>query len=88
MQIPTFDFAGTKLVDKEGNATPEFNQFMSQLVQVLLAGAGPEGLVSPSQTAGNIALLTHSSNGTIVYDSTNNAFKGNVSGTFKTFTLT
>lgn len=88
MNIQSFDFSGTKLIDEKGYATAEFSQYMDNLIQTLIMGAGQEGLVSPSQAVGNIALLTNSLNGTMVYDSTNNLFKGNVNGTFKTFTLT
>ena len=47
-----------------------------------------EGIVIPPQTASNIALLTQSMNGTIIYNSDANSFQGKLGGVFKTFTLT
>lgn len=86
MNIP--NFLNEKIVDKEGYLTAPWQNMLIQLITELQKNAGNEGLVMPSQTAANIALLTNSSNGTLVYDSTNNIPKVNVNGTFKSITFT
>ncbi len=79
----------TALVDKNGDITHPWNLFLQQLVMALQTNFKPEGIVVPPQIASNIALLTGTASITnILYDSTNNEFKGNVNGTWKTFTLT
>lgn len=82
-----------KIVERIANdnfaLTAEWALFFQQLIQALQTNLTPEGFVIPQQIATNIALLTGSaSNANILYDSTNNEFKGNVNGTWKTFTLT
>lgn len=86
MQIPAFE--QVKFVDEQGMLTPTAEQMLKLLFQQLTQNVGTEGFIIPSQSAANIALLTNSANGTILYDSTNNTFKGLVAGVFKTFTLT
>jgi hypothetical protein len=81
------------VVDREGNLAPDWKLFFEQLIQALQTNLKPEGILFPQQTAANIALLTGiGSLGNILYDSTNNVFKGNVltapnTFTWKTFTL-
>jgi hypothetical protein len=78
-----------KMVGEDGMMTQEWRLFFSQLIQALQASFKLEGIVVPPQTAAEIAALTAiTSHNNIVYDSTNNLFKGNVNGTWKTFTLT
>lgn len=78
-----------QVVDKTGSMTPAWDLFFQQLVMALQTNFKPEGIVIPPQIISNINLLTNStSNNNILYDSTNNLFKGNVNGTWKTFTLT
>lgn len=80
---------GAKFLDEEGNVSSPWVFFFDQLASALQINFKPEGIVVPPQTASNIALLIASaSNNNIVYDSTNGAFKGNIAGTWKTFTLT
>jgi len=80
---------GQKLVDKDGMITPIWSGFFDQLVLALQTNFKPEGFVIPQQIATNIALLTDDASiANIIYDSTNNEFKGNIAGTWKTFTLT
>ena len=80
---------GVPFVDKNGYLTPEAQLFFDQLILTLQTNFKPEGFVIPPETASNIALLTATaSNNNIIYDSTNNQFKGNIAGTWKTFTLT
>ena len=82
------------MIDKNGYITDIWGLFFDQLILSLQTNLKPEGFVIPPQTAANIALLIgtdnnpQSSYNNIVYDSTNNAFKGNIAGTWKTFTLT
>lgn len=78
-----------KVVDKNGYITPEFQLFLDQLILALQTNFKPEGIVVPQESASDITLLTGTQSvGNILYDSTNNAFKGNINGTWKTFTLT
>jgi len=85
---------GVPFVDKNGYLTEQGQLFFDQLILTLQTNFKPEGFVIPPETASNIALLTgtvqnpQSSYNNIVYDSTNNEFKGNIAGTWKTFTLT
>lgn len=80
---------GKKVVEDNGELTPEWELFLNQLILALQTNIKPEGIVVPPQIASNILQLTGSaSNNNILYDSTNNEFKGNVNGTWKTFTLT
>lgn len=74
-----------QVVDKDGQITSQWQLFFDQLITALQSNLKPEGFVIPQQTASNIALLT-SSLSNIIYDSTNNVFKGNVQITPTTFT--
>jgi hypothetical protein len=77
-----------KLVDEQGNITSDWSLFFSQLSQALQINFKNEGIVVPPLSAANIALLIGlTSNNNIIYDSTNSQFKGNINGTWKTFTL-
>ena len=82
------------MTDKDGNMTDVWRLFFTQLILALQSNFKPEGIVVPSQTAANIAMLTgtipigSTSIANILYDSTNAQFKGNIAGTWKTFTLT
>ena len=86
------------LVDKEGNIMPSWRLYFQQLTMALQTNFKPEGIVVPPQDATNIALLgdTSASIGNIIYDSTNNEFKGIVVVSMgppivtatKTFTIT
>jgi hypothetical protein len=89
------------LVGKDGLINPYWALFFDNLVASLQTNFNPEGILVPSQTAANIALLvegtapspptgaaTRTSIANILYDSTNDLFKGNIAGTWKTFTLT
>lgn len=76
-------------LDKNGMMAEVWQLFFDQLILALQTNFKPEGIVVPPQIASNIALLTaQASHNNIIYDSTNNAFKGNINGTWKTFTLT
>jgi hypothetical protein len=81
--------ATNQIIDDRGNIVTEWQLFFQQLVLALQTNFGPEGIVIPQQTAANIALLTATQSiANILYDDTNNEFKGNIAGTWKTFTLT
>jgi hypothetical protein len=78
-----------KVLDENGNMTDDWKFFFDNLILSLQTNLKPEGFVIPQQTAANIALLTGvTSVANIIYDSTNDEFKGNIAGTWKTFTLT
>jgi len=75
-----------KFVDRDGNITDDWKNFIDQLILALQINFKTEGLVVPQETASNIALLTAAASiANIIYDSTNNRFQGNVNGTWKTF---
>ncbi len=67
-----------QMVNSKGEIMPAWNLFFQQLVLSLQTNFKPEGIVVPPQSDTNIAKLgnTSSSIGNIIYDSTNNAFKG------------
>lgn len=89
-----------KLVNPDGTMTEYYKLFFSALVMALQNNFSVEGILVPAQTAANIANLNATianpptganiriSHNNILYDSTNNEFKGNINGTWKTFTLT
>jgi hypothetical protein len=78
-----------KVLDEDGNMLPDWILFFDNLILALQTNYKPEGIIVPSQAASNIALLTSTlSVANILYDSTNDQFKGNIAGTWKTFTLT
>lgn len=87
-----------QLVDKNGIITAAWATFFQQLTQALQTNYKPEGIVVAPLSADNIADLggTSGSIGNIIYDSTNNLFKGIVLASIgppivtatKTFTLT
>lgn len=86
MLVPTL--VQQQVVDEKGFLTPQWRQFFEQLLQNMQQSLSDEGFLIPPQSAANIALLTDSPNGTIIYDETNNEFKGKKAGSFMTFTLT
>ena len=74
---------------ENGMISDYWGLFFDNLIMALQVNFKPEGIVVPEQTASNIALLTTvDAFRNILYDSTNNLFKGNINGTWKTFTLT
>lgn len=88
MRLPTIPIG--KIADENGNMTEEFKNFVTQLMQILNSNIGQSGVTVQSQTATNITTLIANGSikdGTIIYDSTNNVFKGFENGTLKTFTL-
>jgi hypothetical protein len=86
---PTVPFG--EIIDKDGNPSAEMILFMSQLIQLLNQQLGTKGIfLVPRHTTAEIADLiakNELNNGTIIYDSTTNQFKGYEGGTLKTFTL-
>lgn len=88
------------IVGKDGMMTDYWSLFFDNLVTTLQNNFNPEGILVPNQTAANIADLTATqpnpptgantrlSTANVLYDSTNHEFKGNINGTWKTFTLT
>jgi hypothetical protein len=80
---------GVPLAGEDGMIHPLWLFYFDQQTLALQTLFKREGYVIPTQTATSIAALTGiQSNNNIVYDSTNNKFKGNIAGTWKTFTLT
>lgn len=87
-----------KIVDAKGELTAHWKLYFDQLTMALQTNYKPEGIVVPPLSATNIGNLgnTNGSIGNIIYDNTNNVFKGillvslgpPVVTTTKTFTLT
>ncbi len=88
MKIPIMDFRGNKFVNEDGTLTDVAQAFFDLLNTVLIKNIGDEGLVSPTQSASDIAIIQNNFTlsptglttytcdfGTIVYDSTNNKAK-------------
>ena len=85
MIIPTF--SGNQIVNKDGTPTPEFKQWVDQLVLVLQTNAGTEGLTPSNLPSDDINTIESSStkqNGTFIYDDDTHEMKVNLNGTFKT----
>ncbi len=86
-----------QIVDKNGMITAAWDLYFQQMTMALQTNFKPEGIVVPPLTAANIALLggVSAAIGNIIYDVTNNQFKGIVVTsvgpplvtTTKTFTL-
>lgn len=89
MNIPNFQ--DIPVVVKRGDDfywSDEWRDILQALFSSLQSNAGNEGLVPPSQPTGNISIIQPvAQNGTIIYDSTTDQFKGRIAGVFKTFTL-
>jgi hypothetical protein len=81
MNIPLF--TETPLITKGGILTDTWRNIFIQLLAELNANASDEGLIPPSQSTANIALLDTSKVGALVYDSDTNELKVNINGTFK-----
>jgi hypothetical protein len=87
-----------QIVDKLGNITADWRLYFQQLTMALQTNFKPEGLVIPPKIASDIAELGDitAAIGNIIYDTTNNQFKGIVLTSIgppvmtmtKTFTLT
>ena len=75
-----------QLVDKDGMLTEPWQWYFSQLNRALQNTFTPEGFNLPPQTADNIALLTNSESGSVLYNSTTNKGMINENGTWKTIT--
>lgn len=87
-QVPLFPDMpkGAKFLDDEGKVSQEWLFYFDQMQLSLSRNFKPEGFVIPPQSAANISNLTKAaSNHNIVYDSTNNVFKGNINGTWVVF---
>lgn len=87
-----------QLVDKNGVITPAWKLYFQQNAMALQTNYKPEGIVVPPKPATDIAQLgnVQGAIGNIIYDSTNNEFKGIVLVSIgppivtatKTFTIT
>lgn len=91
MQIPTF--SGQKIVDKDGNCTPEFQQYMDHLNQQMQLNLSNSGHVIPPNTTADINHFADSSNpnsrphGTMWYDFQTHQWKGKENNVVKVFQL-
>lgn len=93
MIIPNFQ--NTKIVDRNGYLTEEWQNIFQALFTALQGNVSEEGFHIPQQSAANIATLqtqfaaaTNPATyyGDMLYDSTNDLLKVNIAGTFKTIT--
>ena len=82
MNVPNFIYE--RVVDEKGYFTAAWQKWFNQLINEMNANIGQEGLVMPSLTTTQIALLTSAQNGTMVYDATAQVPKIVVNGVFKT----
>ncbi len=76
-------------LDSNGKMNRYWELWFQQLVSTLQTNFKNEGFVIPPLTSSDIVILTGTQSiNNMIYDSTTNEFKGNVSGTWKTFILT
>lgn len=80
MQIP--NFINCRVVDENGNWTPEWQNIMTQLLTETQINLSNEGYRIPQLTSADIANLTdlQKSNGNIVYNTDIQDFEGNRNG--------
>lgn len=82
MKIPNFE--NIQFVDRSGYLTPEWQLILQQLFQSLQKNVSDEGLFVPQQPTTIINQLnTAASTSALLYDSTTNQLKVNISGTFQ-----
>lgn len=81
MKIPTMPVS-EKIVNKDGTIATEWKNFFDELLTAMQQNLSNEGLVAPSQSAANVAKLTQSSNGTLLYDQTNNEEMVRINGAY------
>lgn len=92
MRVPTF--LKLQAVDKDGNFTPQTQQFFDVMTQQMQQALSDDGVEMPQRSTAEINNIASSSNdnakpnGTIWYDTDTNQFKGKINGTIKVFTLT
>ncbi len=87
MMVPTF--LDEKMVDENGKLTPSWRGRFDQLFSQLQQNFGPEGVVVPNVAAQNVADLSKSGNGTMLYSKdatnpTNDKVQVKINGVFKT----
>ena len=87
-------------LQNNGTINPQWLNYFEMQSTALQNYFSPEGYQIPDKSSAEIAKLTATpvnpptgvgtrvSNNNIIYDSTTDEFKGNVNGTWKTFTLT
>lgn len=83
--IPSFD--DIQVIDENGFWTPEYKAIIQLLFNSLQSNIGNEGVVIPSLTSSEISQLKKSSNGTVVYNSTNNVLEANINGEWREINL-
>ena len=82
MNIPNFQ--NIQFVDRNGYLTDQWQLILQNLFQELQKNTSNEGLFVPQQPTTTItALNTAASTGALLYDSTTNHLKVNISGTFQ-----
>jgi len=85
MLIPVFYNA--QFTDKNGNLTPEMQMFMDQLNQTMQDNLSNNGLVIPSITSANLALIEpEMPDGTAWLETTNNVLVIKINGALRKVT--
>lgn len=82
MIVPNFN--NVKVVNPDGRLTQEWVFFFSSLIEELQDNFQRFGVVVPRFTQDEIVGMSDAEDGSVVYDTTNNALKVKVSGVFKT----
>lgn len=89
MNVPNLPI--DEFLDKDGKMSDIWRMFFFQLIQAMQQTVSNEGFQIPQLTSAEIAQLVDpdkTPNGTMVYDTDTDDFKGMKGGVFKTFTLT
>ena len=87
MNIP--NLPNEKIATDSGEMHPKWRLFFTQLITEIQNNLSNEGYALPQQPTSNIALLnTAKSNGRLIYDSTTQQVKANISGTYRVVSTT
>jgi len=71
MRVP--NYINDRIVTPEGKLVEEWQVVISQLLEELQINFSNEGLVPPSQSVGNIAIIADGAkSGTLIFDEANN----------------
>lgn len=81
--ISKIPFQNTQVVDNNGYLTPEWQQIMERIIDFVNLIQAPEGILIPGYSGEDIAKLTQSLSGTLVYNLTTNEALLNKNGTFE-----
>lgn len=86
IQNIAFHYEDSPVVDERGYFTPQWKTIIEQMINFLTQIYAAQGLVIPPFSAVEIAKLTQSKNGTLIYNTDTDKGMINENGTFKTIT--